>query len=214
MKLVQSICALTFLLGGISEANAQRWELGAGAAGTFYTSRTVSLGSLSANAGFNSGWGATAWIGNEINNYVGGEIRYFHQRNDLKLESGGTTYTFGGSSNSVHYDFLIHGAKRGSKVRPFVAFGAGMRGYTGSGREVVVQPLGQFAFLTRTTQWVPLVSLGAGLKFQPSKNLSFRAEFRDYLSPVPNDVITPAPGAKLNGWYQNFVALFGVSVLF
>lgn len=214
MKLIQSaVHAFLFCLVG-SNLVAQRWELGAGAAGTFYASRSVSVSSLSADAGFKGGWGAAAWLGNDINDFVGGEIRYMFQQNDLKLESGGTTYTFGSRSNTIHYDFLLYGARRGAKIRPFVAFGAGMRGYTGTGKEVVVQPLSQFAFLTRTTEWVPLVSLGAGLKFQPTKSLSFRAEFRDYLTPVPKEVITPAPGAKLGGWYTNFVALFGVSVLF
>ncbi len=193
---------------------AQRWELGAGAAGTFYTSREVSVGSLKANAGFNSGWGASAWVGNDMFKYLGGEIRYMYQKNDLKLEEGGTTYTFGGHTNSIHYDFLLHATPRGSKVRPFVAFGAGMRGYSGTGKEVVVQPLNRFAFLTRTTEWVPLVSLGGGIKFMPAKNIAFRAEFRDYLTPVPDSVITPAPGAKLGGWFNNFVGLFGVSILF
>jgi hypothetical protein len=193
---------------------AQRWELGAGGAGTFYTSKEVSAGSLKANAGFKSGWGATGWIGNDISNLVSGEIRYMYQANDLKLESGGTTYTFGAKSHSIHYDFLLHAAPRNAKVRPFVAFGAGMRGYTGTGREVALQPLSNFAFLTKTSEWVPLVSLGAGIKFIPSKRLAFRAEFRDYLSPIPSQVITPAPGAKISGWYQNFVALFGVSLLF
>jgi hypothetical protein len=208
------LACLGLALAASPLAFGQRWELGAGAAGTFYTSKEVSAGSLKANAGFKSGWGATGWIGNDISNLVSGEIRYMYQANDLKLESGSTTYTFGAKSHSIHYDFLLHGAPRGAKVRPFVAFGAGMRGYTGTGREVAIQPLGNFAFLTKTSEWVPLVSLGAGIKFIPSKRVAFRAEFRDYLSPIPSQVIAAAPGAKISGWYQNFVALFGVSLLF
>jgi hypothetical protein len=213
MKHTTTTAAL-LLLAAVGALQAQRWELGAGAAGTFYTSREVSVASLKAKAGFNSGWGASAWIGNDMFNYLGGEIRYMYQRNDLKLEEGNVNYSFGGHTNTIHYDFLLHAAKRGSRVRPFVAFGAGMRGYTGSGRELVVQPLNRFAFLTKTTEWVPLVSLGAGIKFMPAKNLAFRAEFRDYLTPVPSSVIAPAPGAKINGWFNNFAALFGVSLLF
>jgi len=191
-------------------AMAQRWEFGAGAAGTFYTSKSVSVGSLKADTGFKSGFGATAWLGNDMHNYIGGEIRYLYQQNDLKLN----TYTFGGRSYTIHYDFLIHGAPRSAKVRPFIAGGAGFRRYEGTGREVAVQPFNNFAFLTRTSDWVPVVSVGGGIKFLPSKRLAFRAEFRDYISPVPNQVITAAPGAKLNGWFHNFVASFGVSVLF
>lgn len=214
LRQIFQLATLTLTLSASSTLLAQRWELGAGAAGTFYNSKEVSVGSLKANAGFKSGWGATGWIGNDISNLVSGEIRYMYQANDLKLESGGTTYTFGAKSHSIHYDFLLHGAPRNAKVRPFVAFGAGMRGYVGTGREVALQPLSNFAFLTKTSEWVPLVSLGAGIKFIPSKRVAFRAEFRDYLSPVPSQVLTAAPGAKISGWYQNFVALFGVSLLF
>lgn len=195
-------------------ASAQRWEFGAGAAGTFYTSKDVNAASLKAKAGFKSGWGASAWLGNDMHPYIGGEIRYMFQQNDLKLESGGTQYTFGARSQTIHYDFLLHAAPRGSKVRPFVAVGGGFRGYTGTGQEVAVQPLNQFAFLTKTSEWVPVVSVGGGIKFMPAKRLAFRAEFRDYISPVPNNVIAAAPGAKIDGWFHNFVALFGVSVLF
>lgn len=214
LRRLAAFTALSLAFIATPKLSAQRWELGAGGAGTFYTSKDVSVGSLKANAGFKSGWGATGWIGNDISNLVSGEIRYMYQANDLKLESGGTSYTFGAKSHSIHYDFLLHAAPRNAKVRPFVAFGAGMRGYTGTGREVALQPLSNFAFLTKTSEWVPLVSLGAGIKFIPTKRLAFRAEFRDYLSPIPSQVITPAPGAKLSGWYQNFVALFGVSLLF
>jgi len=194
--------------------SAQRWEFGAGAAGTFYTAKDVTVASAKATAGFKSGWGASAWLGNDMHSYIGGEIRYMYQQNDLKLASGGREYLFGGRSQTIHYDFLVHAAPRGSKIRPFLAAGAGFRGYEGTGREIAVQPLNNFAFLTKTTEWVPVVSIGGGIKFMATKRLSFRAEFRDYLSPVPNKVIAAAPGAKLNGWYHNFVALLGVSVLF
>ena len=197
-----------------NSAMAQRWEFGAGAAGTFYTSKAVSVGSLKANAGFKSGWGGSAWLGNDMHKYIGGEIRYLFQQNDLKLEQGGKSYVFGARSQTIHYDFLIHAAPRGSKIRPFLAAGAGFRGYEGTGKELAVQPLNNFAFLTKTSEWVPVVSVGGGIKFMASKRLAFRAEFRDYLSPVPNKVLTPAPGAKIDGWFHNFVALFGVSVLF
>ncbi len=210
--------SLRFALLGLTlaafPALAQRWEFGAGAAGTFYTSKEVTAGSLKANAGFKSGWGASAWLGNDMHNYIGGEIRYMYQKNDLRLEGNGREYVFGGRSQTIHYDFLIHAAPRKAKVRPFLAAGAGFRGYEGTGREVAVQPLNNFAFLTRTTQWVPVVSIGGGVKFIPAKRLAFRGEFRNYISPVPDNVITAAPGAKLGGWYHNFVALFGVSVLF
>jgi hypothetical protein len=206
------ILAASLMASG--SALAQRWEFGAGAAGTFYTAKDVTAGSAKASAGFKSGWGGSAWLGNDMHNYIGGEIRYMYQQNDLKLSSGGRDYAFGGRSQTIHYDFLIHAAPRNARIRPFLAAGAGFRGYEGTGREVAVQPLNNFAFLTKTTQWVPVVSVGGGVKFMASKRLAFRGEFRDYISPVPDKVIAASPGAKLNGWFHNFVALFGVSVLF
>lgn len=206
--------AILGLVASTTQLSAQRWEFGAGAAGTFYTSKDVSVSSLKGSAGFDNSWGGTAWLGNDRGKYLGGEIRYLYQANGLKLESGGTKYTFGAHSNSIHYDFLLHAAPRGSKIRPFVAFGAGFRGYTGTGKEVAVQPLSSLAFLTKTTEWVPLVSLGGGIKFYPTKRLVLRAEVRDYLTPIPSKVIAPAPGAKIDGWVNNFVAMFGVAFLF
>lgn len=203
----------TVLIAGIP-AFAQRWEFGAGAAGTFYTGKDVTVGSLKANTGFKSGWGASAWLGNDMHSFISGEIRYLYQKNDMKLESGGTQYSFGARSQTITYDFLFHGTPRGSKVRPFLAVGAGFRGYQGTGTEVAVQPLNSFAFLTKTSEWTPVVSVGGGIKFMPSKRVAFRAEVRDYLGPVPNKVIAAAPGAKIDGWFHNIVALFGVSVLF
>lgn len=197
-----------------TSATAQRWEFGAGAAGSFYTSTDVTVGSVKANAGFKNGWGGTAWLGNDMHKYIGGEIRYSYQQNDLKLEQGGNSYSFGSHSQAIHYDFLFHATPVGSKVRPFFAAGAGFKGYYGTGKEVAVQPLNSLAYLTKTSEWVPLVSIGGGVKFIASKKVSFRAEFRDYLSPVPDKVIAPAPGAKIDGWFHNFVALFGVSFLF
>lgn len=205
---------LTVALFACLPAWAQRWEFGAGAAGTFYTGKDVTLGSLSAKTGFKSGWGGAAWLGNDMHNYIGGEIRYMYQQNDMKLSSGSTEYKFGGRSQTITYDFLIHAAPRGAKIRPFIAAGAGFRGYTGTGREVAVQPLSNFAILTKTSQWVPVVSVGGGIKFMATKKLAFRGEFRDYISPIPDNVIATPPNAKLSGWIHNFVAMFGVSVLF
>jgi len=37
---------------------------------------------------------------------------------------------------------------------------------------------------------------------------------RDYITPFPNKVIAPAPGAKVGGWLQDFVPMFGVSWTF
>ena len=39
--------------------------------------------------------------------------------------------TFAGQSHAMHYDFLIHASPRGSVIRPYVAFGAGVKFFRG-----------------------------------------------------------------------------------
>lgn len=205
--------AAALALLGVS-AFGQKFEIGAGAGGSFYTSKTVTAGSVTGQAKLDSGWGATGYVGHNSGRLLGGELRYMYQANDLKLSSGSTNVTFGARSHAIHYDFLVHAASPGSRIRPFVSFGAGLKGYQGTGKEVVVQPLSNLAFLTRTTEWKWLATAGAGIKIKVNDRLGFRAEFKDYISPVPTNVIAPAPNAKLDGIFHNFVALFGLSLLF
>jgi hypothetical protein len=65
--------------------------------------------------------------------------------------------------------------------------------------------------LTRTSETKPMLSAGAGVKFQANR-FTFRAEFRDYISPVPNRIILPVPGTQLTGWMHDLTPMFGISV--
>ena len=209
------LAASALLLLSVSErAAAQTWEVGVGGGGSFYTSKTVTAGRVTGDAKLGNGWMLTGYLGNNVSERWGGEIRYAYQQNDLQLQSGGTTVNFGARSHAIHYDFLFHATKREARVRPFVAFGAGFKGYQGTGREVPVQPLSNLAFLTRTNDWKPLISVGGGVKFRLGKNGMIRAEIKDYITQVPTNLIAPAPGAKLSGWFHNFVAMFGVGWVF
>jgi hypothetical protein len=38
-----------------------------------------------------------------------------------------------------------------------------------------------------------------------------QAEFRDYLTPAPKQVIAPVGASKLGGWVHDFVPLVGLS---
>jgi hypothetical protein len=112
----------------------------------------------------------------------------------------------------IHYDVLVHVKPAGSRIRLFLAAGAGARVFRGTGREAAYQPLQQFALLTKTQEAKPLVSLGAGVKAAVSPRLVLRVEFRDYISPFPTQVITPAIGSKLGGWLHDIVPFIGVAV--
>lgn len=195
-------------------AAAQRAEVGFGGSGSFYSERTVTAPPRTATTGFEAGWGAGAWVAHHMYRYVSGEVRYWLQQNDLKLAAGGTKTTFGGRTHAIHYDLLIHAAPMGSAVRPYVAVGGGVKGYFGTGEETAVQPLQDYALLTKTSEWKGLITVGGGVKFSLGPRVILRVEVKDYLTPFPTEVIAPAPGADLGGWIHNIVPQFGVSFTF
>jgi hypothetical protein len=202
------------LLATAPAALAQRWELGLAGGGSFYTSQSFNSPAGKADAGPTAGFAVSGWLGNNSSNLIGGELRYDYEHSDLKLSSGGTEVNFGSQTNAVHYDFLLHFAPSEAHVRPFVAAGAGVKVYTGTGKEQPFQPLSNIALLTRTSQVEPLVSVGAGLKVSVAKAVLLRLEVHDYLTPFPKDVIAPSQGAKVGGWLSDFVVSGGLSFLF
>jgi len=192
-------------------AMAQKWEFGGGAGGGFYTSQDVSLASTSASAKIGSNVAGSAWLANNKGDHWGGEMRFDYQRGDLRLTQGGTQAQFGAQSYAFHYDLVYHLAPNGSRIRPFVAVGAGIKVYQGTGTESAFQPLSQFALLTKEQDLTPLISAGFGFKMQLSPHVQLRAEIHDFASPFPKKVITPNTGAKVGGWLQDFVPMVGIS---
>jgi hypothetical protein len=190
---------------------AQRWEVGGGAGGGFYTSQDVSLGSSSVSAKIASNVAGSAWVANNSQNKLGGELRFDYQLGDLGLSGQGSSATFAAQSYAVHYDLLWHFAPNGSKIRPFVAAGAGIKVYRGTGTEAAYQPLYQYALLTKDQDLVPLVSAGAGVKVQIASRVQLRLEVHDYATPFPKTVIAPNTGAKVSGWLMDFVPMVGIS---
>jgi hypothetical protein len=59
---------------------------------------------------------------------------------------------------------------------------------------------------------LPVADIGGGVKIDLHKNLRLRVEMRDYISPAPNKVIAPAPGASLGGVLNDFQAMVGLSL--
>ncbi len=188
----------------------EQWELGVGAGYGFHKSIEATNAGGQASVGFKPGVAFTAWAGNETNRRLGGEARYSYQRSEAFVSSGSMQARFGAESHAVHYDVIFNLAKRPAAIRPFLAAGAGIKMYRGMGREAAFQPLSNFVALTRTTQIVPLVSVGGGIKFQLSQIITLRVEVRDYASTFPNDVIAPVPNARAGGWMHNVVPLIGI----
>lgn len=192
-------------------AMAQRWEVGGGAGGGFYTSQDVSLDGASAAAKIDTNVQGSAWLGNNGPNKWGGELRFDYQLGDLALNGGGQSASFAARSYAFHYDVLWHFTPNGSKIRPYVALGAGVKIYQGTGAPTAYQPLYQFALLSPTQDLTPLVSGGAGVKVQLASHMQLRFEVHDYATPFPKQVIMPNSGAKVGGWLMDFVPSVGLS---
>lgn len=208
--------ATVLCLTSTGTALAQRFEFGAGGGASFYSSKTISTtgaNRASATAGFSPQASFTGYIGQDMYRVIGGEVRYAFQFNGLKLSSGSSKATFAGRSQSIHYDFLWHTKPAGYAKRAYLSIGAGVKQFSGTGEERAVQPLSEFAYLTRTSQVEPLIAIGGGIKYRTGRNRLIRLDVRDYLSPFPTQVISPAQGGGLGGWVHNFVVTIGFSVL-
>lgn len=211
MKYFGSIMFFASLASFAPAALAQTWEVGFAGGGSFHTSETVQNPAGNGTATLAPGFGLSAWLGNNSNGTIGGELRYDYENSNLRLSSGGTTVNFGGMSNAVHYDVVLHMASSEAHVRPFIAAGAGVKLFSGTGTEEPFQPLSSLALLTKTNQIEPVVSVGGGVKFNVSKSVVMRLEVHDYLSPFPTNIIAPAANSKIGGWISDIVVSAGLS---
>jgi hypothetical protein len=171
MKHFLSITFVT-LLAAAPVALAQKWEVGVGGGGSFSTSQTIKNAIGDANGGFSPGLAVSAWLGNNSNGTISGELRYDYEHTNLKLSSGGTNVSFGAMTNAIHYDVVLHFAPSESHIRPFVAAGAGVKSFTGTGQEQEFQPLSNIALLTKTSQIEPLVGSKRTTSSVPSPRTS------------------------------------------
>ncbi|HLJ47230.1 MAG TPA: outer membrane beta-barrel protein [Bryobacteraceae bacterium] len=196
-------------------AFAQKWEVGAGVGGAFYTSQSFTNAGSSATGSLSMGPVVSAWLGNNSGRLLGGEFRYDYEFTNLELNSGGTKASFGAQTHSFHYDFLFHFAPREARIRPFVAAGGGIKMFRGTGTEQAFQPLSNLGLLSKTSQIEGLVSVGGGVKFTLASIVQLRLEVHDYLTPFPNKVIAPGLGAKGgSGWLQDFVPMAALAITF
>jgi len=210
MKLVRifAVCSAAAML---PTAMAQKWEFGFGAGGGFYTPQHVTLGSDSVTAKFKTNVAVSTWVGQNISDRWGGELRYSYQLGDAQLKGKSTEAVFGAEAHTINYNFLIYAKPSESSVRPFVSAGAGIKYYRGTGTEAVVQPLSQFALLTQASDVTGVVSVGGGVKFKLGSHAWLRLDVHDYMTPFPKQVITPNFGANVEGWMHDIVPMVAIS---
>jgi hypothetical protein len=186
--------------------------VGAGVGGGFYTSQDVThTDGTSAIAKIETNVALSGWLAHNNHPRWGGELRYSYQRGDYSLERGGEKATFDGDTHAVHYDFLWHGADRDASVRPYLAFGGGIKVYRGTGSPVEVRPLERYALLSPTQEIKGMVSAGAGMKVKLSDRWQMRLDVHSYMTPFPKEVITPNPPSSVGGWIFDIVPMFGLS---
>jgi hypothetical protein len=212
MRLLTGILTLAIALpiAGL----AQNWEVGASGGYGISRDLNVSGQTITGNTGLKPGYAFGALLGNDVTKRIGGEIRYTYRKDDLKVSSGSVEATARGESHALHYDVLIHATERGSPVRPYLAVGAGARLFRGTGAETAFQPLSNLVVLTHTTQTVPLVSAGAGVKFAISPRVMFRLDARDYATPSPDLLLASPVSGRVHGWIHDVVFLVGISTSF
>ena len=204
-----TIILFALALGGT--CMAQQWELGAAGGLGVYTNLTVTNATASATAGLKPNAVVGVFVSQDMFEHLGGQIRYNVGFNSLKLSSGGTDYSFSAMTHAVNYDLLFFLKGRDTAMRPFISAGGGAKLYWGTGKEIAIQPLVQFAALTKTRQIEGMASIGAGLKWKVGDRTFVTAEIHDYITPAPKKVIAPIPGSKLAGWLHEITPMVGVS---
>ena len=189
----------------------QQWEFGGNVGGSFLPMLPVSSPAGSASAGFQPGFAAGVFVGQRYSDRISGEVRYNFFDNAMKLSSGSQDTTFSSNAHALYYDVLLKTRERESRTQFFAIVGGGMKIYRGTGAEQAYQPLYQFAYLTHTQKVEPMASVGAGVKFRLGPHVAMRAEIRDFITPFPKALITPAPGAKIGSFLNDFVPMVSIS---
>jgi Outer membrane protein beta-barrel domain len=211
---MRSLILPLVILSAATAAFAQQWEFGAVGGVGLLNTVSASGAAGSATAGFANGAVAGAYFGQTLNHNLTGEIRYEYFQSDLRLSSNGQSTQFTGSADAIHYDLLYHTNRKESRTQFFVSVGGGMKLFRGSGAQQAYQPLSQFGYFTKTQAIKPMGTVGAGLMYQLAPKLFLRAEVRDFITPFPSQVLTPAPGIKYGGILMDIVPTVGISYVY
>ena len=190
---------------------AQKWEFGGGAGAGFLPGVPVTSALGSATAGFQSGFSAGGFAGQNLYNHISGEIHYAFLQSNLRLQSGGTEATFSGQAHVFHYDIVYHTNRKGSRTQYYAAVGGGVKVFRGTGTEAAYQPLSQFGYFTKTQTSKGMGTFAVGVRYALRPKVFLRTEFRDYSTAFPKEIITPAPGTKYGSLLHDFVPMVTVS---
>lgn len=175
---------------------------------------TAEQGSSTAKTGFENSFAAGTFLSRDSYKHFAGEVRYLFRGGAAMVDADGRKSTLAAQHHLFTYDVVYHFTQRGHRARPFVSAGGGGRLVVGTGMEQNAYPGSSLVALTATTQMLPVFGGGGGLKIRVNRQVMMRFEFRDYISPVPRNVLAAPPGSTVHGLMHDFVGLFGVSYLF
>ena len=139
------------------------------------------------------------------------EGRYIYQDGDLQILGRSAEANLDGDSSALLGELICSLFGRHASLKPYFAAGGGVRVYRGTQNPAADEPLMDLALLHHVTQTVGLVSYGGGAKWHFAEHWWVRLDLRDYVTPFPTQVISPAAGMHLNGWLHDFVPTLGLS---
>jgi hypothetical protein len=195
-------------------AYGQDYELGGFIGYGVYRNGTVFGAGQTVTAGVYNRFTTGAVIGEDMYEHLSGEIRYIYHDGHPFVSGYGAKTEVQGESHTFTYDLLFHFKEREAKLRPFVAAGAGAKGYIISGPVPVSQPLAGIASITSADQWMAVVGVGGGVKYRLRRHVLVRADFRDYMTKFPRRQLLPAQGNTARGIFQQFTPMLGLSYMF
>jgi Outer membrane protein beta-barrel domain len=190
---------------GFAYSQETNWEVGVIGGAGFSPGMTVKNATTSASASVRPAIAVGVYGGQDMYRYWSAEAAYLYRAGDLKLSGDGQSASFGAHAHLITGDILAHFKPKGAHIRPYISIGGGIEVMEGTGQESFNQPLGSLAALTATREVLPVGEVGVGVKVRLSPHLLLRLQARDYITQAPNEVIAPAPGAKLSGPRQDVI---------
>jgi hypothetical protein len=209
--LLKTIAALLMLAAA---ASAQTYELGGAVGEGSYRNGTVTSPSGPAQAGIGNAIAPSVVVCDNMYEHVSGEVRYLYQGGLPFVSQGGVKGTMPGNSHTFVYDTLVHLRGRHSRIRPYFAIGAGVKGYVTPGPAPSPEVLQKVVGLLAKNQWTLAGSVGGGVKVRIQEHIVLRFDIRDYVTQFPKQQIAPASGASVSGLLQQITPMGGVGFVF
>lgn len=191
-----------------------QYEIGGFYGYGWYNNGKIFSDAGTAEAGIRDRFAAGAFVADNKWEYISGELRYIYQDGHPFLKYNGARADIQGQSHAITYDVLFHFKNAEHRLRPFVAAGAGAKGFIIAGPEPYPQPFPSIATLNESNQWKFVTDVGGGVKYRIGRNFQLRAELRDYITTFPSRELTPVAHGTARGVFNQITPMVGVSYVF